>query len=57
MKVHTFNNQNGARLEFEYTKLILAQGGRPIKPNLPGAMAIMCFLYGRWMIWIKSPVI
>lgn len=35
--VQTFNNQTGARLEFEYTKLILAQGGRPIKPNLPGA--------------------
>ena len=37
--VHTVNNQNGSKQTFEYTKLILAQGGRPIKPEIPGANA------------------
>ncbi|MDA3853641.1 MAG: FAD-dependent oxidoreductase [Bacteroidales bacterium] len=27
----------GEKSEYEYTKLILAQGGKPIKPELPGA--------------------
>ena len=36
-KVLAKNSQNGAEKQFEYDKLILAQGGRPIKPNLPGA--------------------
>ncbi len=36
-KLLTKNTQNGAEKVFEYDKLILAQGGRPIKPNLPGA--------------------
>ena len=31
------NNQSGEQKTFEYTKLILAQGGRPIKPTIPGA--------------------
>lgn len=31
------NTQSGEIKQFEYTKLILAQGGRPIKPTLPGA--------------------
>jgi NADPH-dependent 2,4-dienoyl-CoA reductase/sulfur reductase-like enzyme/rhodanese-related sulfurtransferase len=35
--VITTNSQNGEQKTFEYTKLILAQGGRPIKPTLPGA--------------------
>ena len=36
-KLVTKNTQNGVEKQFEYDKLILAQGGRPIKPNLPGA--------------------
>lgn len=36
-KVLTKNSQSGQIKEFEYTKLILAQGGKPIKPQLPGA--------------------
>ncbi len=36
-KVITRNSQSGEQKTFEYTKLILAQGGRPIKPTLPGA--------------------
>ena len=39
-KLHTItaiDTQTGDRKSFEYTKLILAQGGRPITPNLPGA--------------------
>ena len=31
------NTQTGEQKTFEYTKLILAQGGRPIKPTLPGS--------------------
>ncbi len=37
--VQTENSQTGEMKTFEYTKLILAQGGKPIKPNLPGADA------------------
>ena len=37
--VQTLNTQTSEQKSFEYTKLILAQGGRPIKPNLPGADA------------------
>ena len=36
-KVKTIDAINGEQKTFEYTKLILAQGGRPIKPTLPGA--------------------
>ena len=36
-KVKTLNSRNGDRNTFDYTKLILAQGGRPIKPTLQGA--------------------
>jgi len=36
-KVITTNSQNGQQKTIEYTKLILAQGGRPITPTLPGA--------------------
>ena len=36
-QVKTTNTQTGKQETFEYTKLILAQGGKPIKPNLPGA--------------------
>ena len=36
-KLVTKNTQNGVEKEFKYDKLLLAQGGRPIKPNLPGA--------------------
>jgi len=36
-KVETTNSQNGEQKAFEYTKLILAQGGRPIKPTISGA--------------------
>ncbi len=35
--VKTVDSRNGQQKTFEYTKLILAQGGRPIKPTLPGA--------------------
>lgn len=35
--VKTVNAQSGEKLEFSYTKLILAQGGKPIVPPLPGA--------------------
>ncbi len=31
------DSRTGDQKEFEYTKLILAQGGRPIKPELPGS--------------------
>jgi NADPH-dependent 2,4-dienoyl-CoA reductase/sulfur reductase-like enzyme/rhodanese-related sulfurtransferase len=36
-QVKTTNSQSGEQKTFEYTKLILAQGGRPIKPALSGA--------------------
>lgn len=36
-KVKTLDTRSGEVKTFEYTKLILAQGGRPIKPTLPGA--------------------
>jgi len=36
-RIKTTNSQTGEEKEFEYNKLILAQGGRPIKPTLPGA--------------------
>ena len=36
-RVIAINTQNGEQHTFEYTKLILAQGGRPIQPTLPGA--------------------
>jgi NADPH-dependent 2,4-dienoyl-CoA reductase/sulfur reductase-like enzyme/rhodanese-related sulfurtransferase len=36
-QVITTNTQSGESRTFEYTKLILAQGGRPIVPTLPGA--------------------
>ena len=36
-KIKTIDVRNGETNTFEYTKLILAQGGRPIKPTLPGA--------------------
>ncbi|PIE99359.1 MAG: CoA-disulfide reductase, partial [Paludibacter sp.] len=35
--IDIINTQNGKSATLNYTKLILAQGGRPIKPNLPGA--------------------
>ncbi|WP_297088835.1 FAD-dependent oxidoreductase [uncultured Draconibacterium sp.] len=35
--VSTLNSKNNEKKSFEYTKLILAQGGRPIQPDLPGA--------------------
>ncbi|BBE18245.1 NADH dehydrogenase [Aquipluma nitroreducens] len=36
-QVKTTNSQTGEQKTFEYTKLILAQGGRPIKPTISGA--------------------
>lgn len=36
-QVKTINSVTGKQGAFKYTKLILAQGGKPIKPNLPGA--------------------
>ena len=36
-QVKTMDTRNGEKKTFEYTKLILAQGGRPITPTLPGA--------------------
>ena len=36
-QIKTIDAINGEQKIFEYTKLILAQGGRPITPTLPGA--------------------
>ena len=36
-QIQTTNAISGVQETFEYTKLILAQGGRPITPTLPGA--------------------
>lgn len=36
-QVKAMDTRNGEQKTFDYTKLILAQGGRPIKPTLPGA--------------------
>lgn len=36
-KVIALDTRSGEQKVFAYTKLILAQGGRPIKPTLPGA--------------------
>jgi len=36
-QIKTMNSESGVQKSFEYTKLILAQGGRPITPLLPGA--------------------
>ncbi|MCH4890093.1 CoA-disulfide reductase [Acidaminobacter sp. JC074] len=35
--VYAVNSKTGEEKKFDYTKLILAQGGRPITPPLPGA--------------------
>ncbi len=35
--VKSVDSRSGETKNFEYTKLILAQGGRPLKPELPGA--------------------
>ncbi|MBN2806227.1 MAG: FAD-dependent oxidoreductase, partial [Prolixibacteraceae bacterium] len=35
--VTALDTRSGEATTFAYTKLILAQGGRPVKPNLPGA--------------------
>ena len=35
--IKAIDSTNGVEKSFEYSKLILAQGGRPIKPTLPGA--------------------
>ncbi len=36
-KIKTVDIRSGEQKTFEYTKLILAQGGRPVTPTLPGA--------------------
>jgi NADPH-dependent 2,4-dienoyl-CoA reductase/sulfur reductase-like enzyme/rhodanese-related sulfurtransferase len=36
-QVKAMDTRSGEQMTFGYTKLILAQGGRPIKPTLPGA--------------------
>lgn len=36
-QVQAVDTENGSKKTFEYTKLILAQGGRPIQPELQGA--------------------
>lgn len=36
-QVNTIDSRSGELNQFDYTKLILAQGGRPITPTLPGA--------------------
>lgn len=36
-QITAVDTRSGDQRTFGYTKLILAQGGRPIKPNLPGA--------------------
>ncbi|MCU4154710.1 FAD-dependent oxidoreductase [Carboxylicivirga sp. A043] len=35
--VNALDTRDGSKKQYEYTKLILAQGGRPIQPDLPGA--------------------
>lgn len=35
--VHAVDSRTGEKKSYEYTKLILAQGGKPIAPPLPGA--------------------
>ncbi len=35
--IYTENSETGEKKNFDYTKLILAQGGKPIAPPLPGA--------------------
>ncbi len=35
--VKAVDTRSGEEISFEYTKLILAQGGRPVTPTLPGA--------------------
>ena len=35
--VHAVDSRTGEEKSYEYTKLILAQGGRPITPPIPGA--------------------
>ncbi len=35
--VYAVDSRTGEKREYEYTKLILAQGGRPISPPIPGA--------------------
>jgi len=41
--VKTLDTRSGEQKTFEYTKLILAQGGRPVKPDLRGAGASHVF--------------
>lgn len=41
--IKTLDTRSGEQKTIEYTKLILAQGGRPIKPTLPGADASHVF--------------
>ena len=41
--IKTLDTRSGEQKTFDYTKLILAQGGRPIKPTLPGADASHVF--------------
>ena len=36
-KVKAIDTRSGEQKTFEYTKLILAQGGRPVTPTLPGS--------------------
>lgn len=36
-RVYAVDTRSGEETVFEYTKLILAQGGRPIRPEIPGA--------------------
>jgi NADPH-dependent 2,4-dienoyl-CoA reductase/sulfur reductase-like enzyme/rhodanese-related sulfurtransferase len=42
-KLQARDTRSGELMTFEYNKLILAQGGRPIKPSLPGADASHVF--------------
>ena len=35
--VHTVDSRTGEKKSYDYTKLILAQGGKPIAPPIPGA--------------------
>jgi NADPH-dependent 2,4-dienoyl-CoA reductase/sulfur reductase-like enzyme/rhodanese-related sulfurtransferase len=42
-KLQARDTRSGELMTFEYDKLILAQGGRPIKPTLPGADASHVF--------------
>jgi len=55
--IKTVDARTGEHKTIEYTKLILAQGGRPVTLPFPGQTKNMYLRYGHWKTWIKLPVI